>query len=169
MEKLQRLFAEAMKEIEGLGIRPSTRIYDIKVNTRAKKRLGCCKKVSLNLIPGFQLEISSRLLDSGERQLKEVIIHEILHTCKGCFNHGKRWKAYAVLVNKAYGYHVSRTADCEGLEQAYRYEIICENCGNVFLRMRKSKVVRKPENYRCGKCKGSLEVKEYEKVLPAQK
>lgn len=161
MEKLERLFKKSLEEVEDLGIKPSKKIYSIKINTRAKKRLGCCKKVAINMIPGFCLEIASHLMDGDEDKIKQVIIHEILHTCKGCFNHGEKWKQYAEKVNKAYGYCISRTADYDASEEVYRYAIVCKNCGNVIYRIRKSKVISNPDDYRCGKCKGLLEVKKH--------
>lgn len=169
MEKLERLFKECIREVESLGIRPSKRIDSVKVNKRAKRRLGCCKKVLINMLPGFQIEIASRLLGGEELLIKEVLIHEILHTCKSCFNHGKTWKEYAEKVNNAYRYHVSRTADYSGTEEIYRYRIVCKNCGNVIFRIRKSQVVNAPENYRCGKCKGPLEAEEYKGASTTQR
>ncbi|MGF6376381.1 putative SprT family Zn-dependent metalloprotease [Clostridiales Family XIII bacterium PM5-7] len=163
MDRLQRLYQSSLQEVQRLGIKPSRRIHGVIVNTRAKRRLGCCKRNRVHGIEGFQIEISANVMDCDEQQIKEVLIHEILHTCRGCFDHGKKWKLYAEMVSDAYGYHISRTKDAPEVQPDYQYEIRCKQCGSVFYRVRRSKVVVSPEDYRCGKCKGQLEVSAYHK------
>lgn len=165
MDKLNNLANESIEEIKRAGIRPSLEIFSYEFNGRAKKRLGCCKKTYQGGTLGFKIEISNRLMTSEEKKIKEVLIHEILHTCKGCFDHGQRWKHYARIMNKVYGYNISRTADAGAVEDEYKYKIICQRCGIVSYRIRKTKVIDQPENYRCSKCGGRLTVKKYEEKL----
>lgn len=51
----------------------------------------------------------------GSRRVCQVLAHEILHTCRGCANHGLRWKDYAQRMNELYGYGVERTDSFEKL------------------------------------------------------
>jgi predicted SprT family Zn-dependent metalloprotease len=109
------------------------------------------------------IEVSSVLVSESVEliHLEDTIIHEILHTCKGCMNHGKEWKALAEKVNRAYGYDIKRTAsmqeigiDVETIESKYRF--VCEGCGQVIDRMRESKFTKYPHLYKCGKCGGKF-------------
>lgn len=157
-KRLNELLAECLKELAAINIRPCGKILGVRENKRAKKRLGCCKQIKGGASPEFQLELSVMLQDVEEKILKEVMIHEILHTCKGCLNHGDRWKQLAERVGKVYGYSIKRTADFEnlgikaGAEEQKRYRIRCSCCGSTFYRARRSKVVQHPEYYRCARC-----------------
>lgn len=154
---------EAIKELHEVQIYPSERIKGIKGNSRAKRRLGCCKKRVDRGKANYEIEISTMLEDETDRQIKEIIHHELLHTCKGCLNHGQKWKSQAARVNQIFGYHIKTTAeitDSEDIEEKqYKYVIKCSECGNTGYRMKKSRVVKQPENYRCSKCGGQLSVK----------
>ena len=161
--ELQRLLTECLQELGMLGIYPSGKIVAIRENSRAKKRLGCCKKRD-SKGQEYELEVSTLLKGQDEKTIKEIIIHEILHTCKGCFNHGSRWHRLAEQVYRAYGYRIESTADYkrlnleEELNKQYRYCIRCQGCGNTFFRMRAGKIVKYPDLYRCGLCNGRLRV-----------
>jgi len=160
-KRLNVLLEECLAELAAIGIRPCGRILGVKENKRAKKRLGCCRQMKGGTSPEFELELSVMLQDAEEKTLKEVMIHEILHTCRGCLNHGSKWKELAARTKKAYGYSIARTADFEklgieaGEEGQKRYRIRCTRCGNTFYRIRKSRVVQHPEYYRCARCGGS--------------
>lgn len=80
------------------------KIYDIKINTRAKKRWGLCSYFS----DGFIIEISSSLLQDNvsENALIDTLMHEVLHTVDGCMNHGKKWKECAKIINSRYGLNI---------------------------------------------------------------
>ena len=89
----------------------------------------------------------------------QTLAHEVLHTCRGCANHGKRWKEYAQRMNRAYGYHISRTDTCQALGvpdiSRVNYVLVCRSCGARIPRARRSKLVQHPEHYRC-RCGGML-------------
>lgn len=157
-KRLNFLLEECLKELETIDIRPYGKILSIRENSRTKSRLGCCRQIKGGLFPQYQLEISIMLKEWESQKLKEVIIHEVLHTCKGCLNHGALWKELAAEVNKAYGYSIKRTAEPQNPENVYRYRIRCSSCGNTSYRIKKSKIVQKPEIYRCARCGGALEV-----------
>ena len=169
-------------------------IPEITINRRARSRFGCCRKVyaaaedlkywqsgtakdssdkvthysSKPTYPmqqySFLIEICEAMLDADEQELKNVIAHEILHTCYGCYNHGKRWKAYAAKMNNMYGYNITSTTTYEriGLKRpekkvVYRYKIQCQKCGKTFYRQKKSKLITNTGRYRCT-CGGKLKV-----------
>jgi predicted SprT family Zn-dependent metalloprotease len=165
-ERAYLLMEEGLAEMKAVGLRPAGKILSIRENRRAKKRLGCCRKISTSGASGFELEISTLLREKEDRVIKEILLHELLHTCRGCLNHGAKWKAGAELMNQTYGYHITTTANYDALQleepekQPYRYIICCQHCGNIGYRMRKSKVIKTPKNYRCAKCGGPLKVEE---------
>ena len=161
---IDKLFNECREEIKKAGIPLNENTEGIQINSRAVKRFGCCKRTEGS--DGrdlYTIEISSHITGCGEKLIKEVICHELLHTCEGCFNHGKKWKKYAEELNRLYGYDISRTASPEktGTEEpeeagSFKYELVCTKCGAVIKRKRRSKLTEHPEFYRCGKCGGRL-------------
>lgn len=146
-----------MSELDALKIKYSPNISFV-INTRAKARLGLCKKIGNSYV----IEISEILLDERideKHGLKNTIIHELLHTCRGCMKHTGRWKQYADRMNAAYGYAIQRTSSREEglvpepLAPKPRYRIVCQSCGAVYERYKMSAFVKHPERYRCGQCK----------------
>ena len=156
MRNLNVVAIECMRELDVANI-PYRIVRKWEVNTRAKSRWGQCKQVS----PGvFEININIDLLreENSIDGLKDTIIHELLHTCEGCMNHGAKWKAYADKVNRYYGYNVSRcsSADDKGVTvqrvQKIKYQFKCTGCGQVISQTRASKFTKNPERYQCGIC-----------------
>lgn len=165
--RLAALMEECLGQLSALNIETSHAIEGIRENSRAKKRLGCCKLVREGGRSAFVIEISSMLEGCSDKVIKDVIFHELLHTCPGCLNHGPVWKALAQRVNRAWGTDIRVRIDTEYIpgmvkeqeaERAYKYEIRCQGCGRSVYRMRRSRIVDHPENYRCGSCGGALRV-----------
>lgn len=156
-EELDSIFREMRAALAGLGIPISGSIDPrVRVNSRARRRLGCCYYQN----GGYAVEVSASLLDQPEL-LRQTLAHELLHTCRGCRDHGERWKAYAQRVNEALNYSIQRTVQVgeEPQERLRREEIKyvleCQACGAKISRSRMSKVVKTPWRYRC-KCGGKL-------------
>jgi len=150
------LLAQMIGEARALGIPVSKGIAPhVRLNTRAVARFGCCVRRGA----GYEIELSARLPEAGERAVRETLAHEVLHTCWGCRNHGERWKGYAARMNAAYGYGIARTGTWEALgltdQKPINYLLVCQNCGLEIPRTRCSNLVRHPERYRC-RCGGRL-------------
>lgn len=136
MRNLKQVAKTCMQELNNLGIEYGY-VVRWEVNTRVKKRWGLCSKVR----GGFAIQVNKRLLDDDAdlNGLKSTIIHELLHTCKGCWNHGAEFKRLAKIVNDAYGYDIGRTATAQqlGVKEVkstlirYKYIEQCTNCGNL--------------------------------------
>ena len=146
MRDLEFYALECMSELDALKIKYSPNISFV-INTRAKARLGLCKKIGNSYV----IEISEILLDERideKHGLKNTIIHELLHTCR---------------VNAAYGYTIKRAQNrSDGiippeLQASARYIIRCTGCGAEIPRVKRSPLVDHPEKYRCAKCGGMLE------------
>lgn len=152
---LQSIYKYVKRDFDRLNI-PYTRDVPIVINSRAKRRHGCCKKKDGKFI----IEISEFVLDYPVDEIKNVVAHEIIHTCYGCFNHQKRFKAYGEKL-KALGYKVTTTYKGEEKTPAEldaRYMAVCQGCGEVIYRIRRSPLITHPQKYRCAKCRGKFKV-----------
>ena len=145
---------ECLAELDEIGIVYGN-IVDFKVDTRAKRRLGLCSIVD----NGFVISVSKTLLENDEnfKLLKETILHEIIHTCEGCFNHGDRWKKIASIVNNAYDYDIKRAIetkefDAEYSKRNHSHKVVCTGCGQEVFRLRECSLTQHPELWKCCKC-----------------
>lgn len=177
-QELKALLQEVLSQCKKENIQISDYILpDIVINSRAKSRFGACRKIPMNKLQSidlkhiiinkkvncfFQIELCEAMMNANEQEIKNVIAHEVLHTCPGCYNHGKLWKTYASKLNNIYGYNITSTTTYEKIgiqkpekKEAYRYKITCQRCGKEFYRMKKSKLVTETNRYRCG-CGGKL-------------
>lgn len=164
-EKLNIILKEVIEEARALNIPVPNNIYkEVKVNGRPKKRFGCCKKEK----GVFYIEISGFMpekLGINSFKVREVIAHEVLHTCPECYSHGIKWKKYSEQMNEAYGYNLKRVSSFEEMgitgmeekEKNIRYVIKCHKCGREYPRQRFTCVMKKINAYRCS-CGGKLSV-----------
>lgn len=162
MKDLHQLAAECVADLLSIGICPG-KVTKWTVNTRAKHRWGLCRQTA----PGeYQIEVADRLLQDNvsDQAAKDTILHELLHTVKGCHGHKGEWKNLAAKVNRLLPqYNIKRTASSEekGLDaypvkRNYRYIIQCVKCGKEYHRDRMCRVVESPQYYYCGACHGKL-------------
>lgn len=160
MKDLMKLVAECKAELDSISV-PYQTVHRWKVNTRAKARWGYCKKLWEG---AFEIQIAQCLLEDtvDDIAVKTTIIHELLHTVKGCHGHKGKWKEYAEYVNrKLPKYHIKRTTSHKekGIEYKprtviYRYVFECQHCKRQVRRERSSKFVENYERYTCGNCGG---------------
>lgn len=153
--ELDALMAGLQARLRGLQVPVSDKILPgVQVNARAKRRLGCC----FFRQGAYTIEVSAGILQSPAL-LKETLLHELLHTCPGCRDHGPLWKRYAEIVNQALGTSIQRTVKVEGLpplrREEVKYALRCQSCGREIKRMRMCKAVKTPWRYRC-LCGGKL-------------
>lgn len=154
--ELDSLMAGLQAELRRLEVPVSGKILPgVRVNARAKRRLGCC----FFRQGVYTIEVSAGILHSPVL-LRETLLHELLHTCPGCRDHGPLWKHYAEVVNKALGTSIQRTVKAEGelaplRREEVKYVLRCQSCGREINRMRMCKVVKTPWRYRC-LCGGKL-------------
>lgn len=159
MTKLENALKTCMKQCDALKI-PYGKVLSIEPAKGTARRWGVC-----HYKPGIgsTIEINKLLLggDVKEIYLLDTVMHELLHTCPECQNHGAVWKRYAAMVNKAYGYNVKRGTSAEEKEipivrPVARYKYKCLGCGAIIERQRASNFIKHPESYRCGNCKGKF-------------
>lgn len=155
-KNLDILLMQVISQARSLSIPVSKNIHPhVTVNTRARTRFGCCRSINGR----HTIEVAAALLNAEEHSVRQVLAHEVLHTCPGCANHGQRWQHWAALMNRTFGYHIQRThsPDALGVEdiRPVRYLVVCRQCGKSIPRMKRSSLVAHPERYRC-KCGGAL-------------
>lgn len=171
MRDLNKYFNECITELTNMGISTwEVPDVDLTISKRAKRRYGQCK--TRNGV-AYEINISEFLLDESvtpdENALKNTIIHEILHALTPGEHHGGEWKHLANIVTQRSGgkYNIKRTTSYEekGIDRQkvqrpvkIRYILECVKCGNQYKQQRKSKAVKYPERFRCGRCRGSLEL-----------
>jgi len=157
MRDLTEYAIRSMEYLDNIGIEYGN-IIDFTVNTRARNRWGQCRAVP----GGYTININASLLDerNDENGLINTIIHELLHSCKGCMNHGENWKRLAARVYQAYGFNIKRTNSAaeKGVkeetrpEKPVKHKFVCEGCGQVITRQRESDFTKRYDKYTCGRC-----------------
>lgn len=172
-QQLNQWLREEQKNLIGLGIPVSDDICPVIRISKATSWYGQCQqnRVCQGKRYQFQISISAYHLQSSQRAIRNTLIHELLHTCPGCLNHGAKWKGYASLVQQQWGYQIIRAGgdkDSDSAIEAARQEkragyqtkylLVCAKCGQEFIRYRKSNLVLHPEKYRC-KCGGKIKHK----------
>lgn len=159
MLNANELLREGIKQVKAAGIEPGYINPNVKINSRAKTRFGMCRKT-----PGkydYEIELNSQLLKADKSKAMNTMVHEILHSVKGCMNHGRLWTRNSEIMNEREGYDISRLSSYSklGLERPKaKYVIQCVDCDNQILRFKRSKVVTHINNYACGACSGKLEL-----------
>lgn len=94
MKDLDSLIFDCFRICNALEI-PFSDNISIVWNGRITRKWGYCRKIR----DTYQISIATRLSEDAvpDEKTKSVILHEILHTCPGCMNHGKLWKHYCKL------------------------------------------------------------------------
>ena len=105
----------------------------------------------------FRIGINEDLLNKGTmKQIKETLIHEIIHTLPYCWNHRQPFKTMTDYYKRLTGYD-ALSDDCKGILKRPTRNItyVCAECGEEYHRARRSL-----NHHLCGKCLGRLELKE---------
>jgi SprT-like protein len=95
----------------------------------------------------------------GMEEVVGIIKHELCHYHLHLTGRGYQHKDadFKELLQKVGGSRYCRSLTPR-VKQAYRYELICKDCGMRYLRKRRVNV----RKYVCGKCKGRLVLREWE-------
>lgn len=147
-----------------------------------RKQLGSCRlsigKATVKDAPAkhrsAEIAISKYLV--GEDAIRKVLVHELGHFVAPDHYHSAIWKERADKIGKKWGIICHTRASLqESLSfranqptpkanpTATTYVLVCQQCGQILVRQRRSKLVKYPKRFRCGKCGGSF------KLLPNAK
>lgn len=163
-ENLYPVFKNAMEIARKCGLEPGE-ITSVKVNGRLSRALGrCTRRYSGGVY--YQIELSKEMIQKCDKRfITEVLLHEIVHTCEGCMNHGANFKRNAAKIMAKYPqYNIKRQnspkAECNAMmryeAREPKYILRCTKCGQEIKRFKMSKAVRHYQLYICGKCGGQL-------------
>jgi len=177
-KRAEALLEKCIKLLQDEGIPVSSRIQGVIINPGIRSRFGSCRKVTAgkNTDAGrnkdggrgaaYRIELSSRLMEAADRDIETVLLHELLHTCPQCMNHGSLWKSHAARLNEKYGYQIKATSRYEdfglnnpGSRETVKYRIVCTGCGLEMTRKRRCSLVENIDRYRCGKCGERLKIR----------
>lgn len=162
-ELLQNILCKTREDLISLGIPVSDNIApEIRIS-KAQRKWGSCK---LSKKPGdyrFYISISENCFKEPDylNFIKNTMAHELIHTAEGCFNHGKRFKAYGKTAEKL-GYKITTSSESsivksedEKFNEA-KHVLKCTQCGQMYYRLRFPKAKGYINKIRCGRCKGKL-------------
>lgn len=159
---LNKILSDVKKETEKAGL-PLGEINPIVDIANATSFYGQC--VFKNGI--YSIRISKYLND--ENAIRETVAHELCHAHETGRRHGVGWKQRAVIMNREYGYHITRVGgkyvDNDGVLKEKvivapnkdNYILKCVKCGWEYKTSRLSKSIKHPELFKCSKCRGNLE------------
>ena len=134
---------------EGVELQTITKI------SYGRKNMRCWGKCETYDERSFEIKINPVLGDERNpvHELEETLLHELIHTVKGCFNHGERFKMIGRKFDN-YGFHVSRLSSKNlkvDVENRYKYTLTCE-CGHSWNYKRAGRVVKEHKNCTCPYC-----------------
>ncbi|MCR5185958.1 MAG: SprT-like domain-containing protein [Clostridia bacterium] len=185
LHKLNKLYAECISELSGIGIdildEEKIGKIDIGFSNRKVKRYGCCKnenpdkstayrakrKIYYRKFNTHHIEISDWLMDLNDDIIKNTIVHELIHCMPDCNNHGKDFKRYAQYINLKLGYNISRVGNKEEdykksniefseVEKKPKFNYKI-TCLSCGYTFYRMRLQRNfARKYRCGKCMGKL-------------
>lgn len=126
MRNLNEIIIECLNIVTSLSI-PVEVNTPVKYNGRIRNKWGYCRRKKDGT---FEISIAKILGEEEipKKTLMAIILHEMLHTCPGCFNHGKQWKAYAKQIKDNFGIQIQVKADAEDLNINSHYYIKCRRC-----------------------------------------
>lgn len=126
MKDLVSIYEECKDICRDLNI-PIRENTPIKYNGRIRTKWGYCRDKKDGT---FEISIAKVLGEDStpKKTLMATILHEMLHTCPGCFNHGKLWKDYCKRIKEAYGIKIRTTSDTEDMKIESHYYVKCRRC-----------------------------------------
>lgn len=106
-ERFDALLADCDLCLRRIGLSPREYLPSVRL-THNRSRIGSCKKLRGGGKPLFQISCSVDACKT-DAQVRDVLFHELIHTLPGCFDHGRRFREVAAMVNAAYGTDVRAT------------------------------------------------------------
>lgn len=93
---------------------------------------------------------------TARNRFTSSVIHELIHTIPGCWDHRTKFQRICQLVNYRYPqYQLQTSTSMEDVGlveplQTPRYLVICKCCGHIYNYMRKPRYSL--DTYSCGRC-----------------
>ena len=163
MKDLNALQNKAVEMLKALDCQIGS--FTMCASGRMTRNWGKCHRICTGHYPTtyrYEITIASILLrdDVDDKATLDTILHEILHTVKGCFDHGALWKSWAERVNVRYNMNIKRVTNAiekgevvmNARERVSNYRAYCPNCGAAWMRNKSCKLILQPERFSCPHC-----------------
>lgn len=163
LDTIRRMVETACGELAAIGLKTGP-IASVRFNHRAKTFFGRCTRDRSGI---FHIEIMSYLnRHRSQDEIRQTVMHEVIHTLAGCGDHGPRFQAVAEQVNQRLGYRIATTSKLtESAREniAYKYVLKCGHCGAELKRYHRKPSLSPGTYHRaCGEVsKGRLELYRY--------
>ena len=174
MEDYKKLYEEVKKDLISYGFPQIEEIqHTLSLDLKGYRIYGRCRKTRLNS-SSATIYLNKSYADSTTiDRIKNTIMHELIHSIKGCSGHTGKWKDIAQMVTyKSQGtYEIKRLGtSCAEFKDTVTKErkptqktqnkflITCNNCKKQFKYKTRCKAVRaiekSPDGCRCPYCQG---------------
>ena len=120
---------------------------------KSTRILGNCKYNRVQ--DTYRIALNENLLNRGTtQQIKNVLIHELIHTMYDCMNHRIPFKTKAIYYKNLTGYD-ALSKDYKGIldKQQAKYIVKCDKCGEIVAHYKRKQDL---SVRRCGMCHGTL-------------
>lgn len=105
MNKLSKLLSHVINDAVSIGIPVSDKIEPIiYIDENRYDRVAACYKYPFP--PKYEIHLSKDTLRTSEKEIKNIIAHEVLHTCFLSMDHGMPWDIYQKRMNDKLGYNI---------------------------------------------------------------
>lgn len=105
MTDFNKLLKDVMSDAGSLGIPISDKIIPtIYIDKKRYDRVAACYKYPFP--QKYEIHLSHDTLRASESEIKNIIAHEVLHTCFLSMDHEYPWKMYKNLMNDKLGYNI---------------------------------------------------------------
>ena len=149
---INKMIDECKKKLIDLGYSEVTiKYYYPVINTRLFKALGRCHCEGYNR---YTIEVNQGHFEMDSYQeCLDTIMHELIHSLKGCMNHGPNFQRAARKVNFNYpeftiGTHSTETSYVKNVyrkekrKEAKKYMVKCTTCGHTWKYARKTNLIK---------------------------
>lgn len=125
---LDYLLRIVIEQAKSIGIPISTNISGIVNIINGTLAQGHCEQDN----GWYRISINRKYINHSVKEILNIFAHDIIHTCSGCSMHNDRFKHYATLMHKTYGYTMER---CQDSNSKVNNNIVsylrCRKCGHI--------------------------------------
>ena len=102
---LEKMLEEVIRDAKTVCIPVSDQIDPIiYIDKKRYDRVAACYKYPFPR--KYEIHLSSDTLRASETEIRNIIAHEVLHTCFLSMEHDYPWKMYQKLMNEKLGYDI---------------------------------------------------------------
>ena len=153
--KANTLLEEVLCEVE--QAKENNQYFSFPISNQLDKTVGTFKSTRVygycikTPYTPYKIALNEYLLEKGtDREIKEVLLHELVHAC-GINGHKWQFKNQANRIYCVMKYDVQKKytgiLPRKNREEHAKYKVICNKCGKVFYRMKRSNLVKYPNIY----------------------